>query len=560
MAMLQREKRSSSSSVTEEAPAVVVSEPVDSITDDPILESLSKEPVDYESTCCLSAPVVESLQSVKHICLCVLDLLLLQIVRNLPSKHARRLSDPSAATQPPLALATQQPKNLLGSITQNTNLLQELSSTSMTRSKSSPPATSISDVYRILDAHPQRQFNAQDYTLSCSLAALLNDVYRLLELSSSQQQQQQQQDLIKTEQEDDVNLLQQELHDQVSIFQRKRAEGIMSIDEADASQEMIMLWDEMDHLMNIVCKLAVQQQQQQQQQNPPAYNAHHEMFLTTKDALHAVGDDDDDDDDEHDSTPFTPPPPAYDSITPHGFIIKEKKTSEATAAAATTASAGDLDQLLDAIDRLSHVAPRLNNQRVDLTEKQVKELAAATLGKTVQRLSRGRMEDQRAPLPKHQVLQDLVQRIQKSASRSLDNQRVALNGEQRRNMEFASIHGVLKRLDRGRYADQDWISHEEHLINDLTHTTDLLVKSLDRPAYHRQRFSLSAAKERTLFMSGLFNKVESLEGYRLANQDAELASSPPTSAADNEDLQQLLNNIYKSTKPQLDNQRASFTL
>ncbi|GAN09942.1 hypothetical protein MAM1_0305c09475 [Mucor ambiguus] len=540
--MLQREKRPSSCSVS--APVVdeepVVSESVDNITDDPTLESLSKEPVDYENTCCLSPPVVESLQSVKHICLCVLDLLLLQIVRNLPSKHARRLSDPSAATQAP-----QQPKNLLGSITQNTNLLQELSSTSMTRSKSSPPATSISDVKRILDAHPQRQLNAQDYTLSCLLAALLNDVYRLLELNSSQQQQ----DLIKTEQEDDVNLLQQELHDQVSIFQRKRAEGIMSIDEADASQEMIMLWDEMDHLMNIVCKLAVQQQQQQQH-DPPAYNAHHEMFLATKDALHAA------DDDEQDSTPFTPPPPAYDSITPHGLIIKEKKTSET----ATAASAGDLDQLLNAIDRLSHVAPRLNNQRVDLTEKQVKELAAATLGKTVQRLSRGRMEDQRAPLPKHQVLQDLVQQIQKSASRSLDNQRVALNVEQQRNMDFASIHGVLKRLDRGRYADQDWISHEEHLINDLTHTTDLLVKSLNRPAYHRQRFSLSAAKERTLFMSGLFNKVESLEGCRLVNQDAELSSKVATAADENEDLQQLLNNIYKSTKPQLDNQRASFTL
>ncbi|CAO3643591.1 unnamed protein product [Mucor fragilis] len=424
MAMLQREKKpvSCSASVTEPEP--VVSEPVEHITDDPILESLSKEPVDYESTCCLSAPVVESLQSVKHICLCVLDLLLLQIVRNLPSKHARRVSDPSTATQPPSASSSspplQQPKNLLGSITQNTNLLQELSSTSMTRSKSSPPATSISDVYRILDAHPQRQFNAQDYTLSCSLAALLNDVYRLLELSSTTQQQQQQQDMLNTEkQEDDVNLLQQELHDQVSIFQRKRAQGIMSIDEADASQETIMLWDEMDHLMNIVCKLAVQQQQQQQQ-DPPAYHAHHETFLTTKDAFHA-------DNDEQDSTLFTPPPPAYDSITPHGFTIKEKKTSETA-----TATAGDLDQLLDAMDRLSHVAPRLNNQRADLTEKQVKELAAATLGKTVQRLSKGRMEDQRAPLPKHQVLQDLVQQIQKSASRSLDNQRVALNVEQRK--------------------------------------------------------------------------------------------------------------------------------
>lgn len=71
---------------------------------------------------------------------------------------------------------------------------------------------------------------------------------------------------------------------------------------------------------------------------------------------------------------------------------------------------------------------------------------------------------------------------------------------------------------------------------------------------------MSAAKERTLFMSGLFNKVESLEGYRLVNQDAELSGKTAAADDENEDLQQLLNNIYKSTKPQLDNQRASFTL
>lgn len=66
---------------------------------------------------------------------------------------------------------------------------------------------------------------------------------------------------------------------------------------------------------------------------------------------------------------------------------------------------------------------------------------------------------------------------------------------------------------------------------------------------------MSATKERSLFISGLFNKVESLEGYRLVNQDAELQNN---SNEENDDLHQLLNHIYKS-KPQLDNQRASFS-
>lgn len=67
---------------------------------------------------------------------------------------------------------------------------------------------------------------------------------------------------------------------------------------------------------------------------------------------------------------------------------------------------------------------------------------------------------------------------------------------------------------------------------------------------------MSAAKERNLFMTGLFNKVENLEGHRLTNQDAEI---PDKKLREDEDLNQLLNHIYKSSKPQLDNQRASFT-
>jgi hypothetical protein len=397
---------------------------------DPVLESLSNEPMEYnqpqveqqqqqqQETCCLSTEVIESLQSVKHICLTVLDLLLLQIVKNLPKKH-RRLSDPSHDEPADRPITT----NLLGSITQNTNLLQELSkpaSTLMVRSKSSP-ATSISDVYRILDSNHHRHTQQQDYTLACSLAALLNDVYRLLELNSASQQHEQAQSSCK-----DVSLLQKQLHDQVSLFQRERAAGIMSIDERDATREMIVLWDEMDHLMNIVSKLAIEQQQQQV--DPPAYDDS-QLLSNPKD---------------------TSPPPAYESI-PH-IHVKEKKSMM------DSPSSGDLDQLLNAIDRLSQVAPRLNNQRVCLSQKQLKELAAATLGKAVERLSRGRMEDQRASLPERSkqevLLQNLVQQIQKSASRSLDNQRVGLTVQQQKKIDFASLRGVLNRLDKGRFSDQ----------------------------------------------------------------------------------------------------------
>lgn len=363
--------------------------------------------------------VVQSLQSVKHICLNVLDVLLLQIVKELPRNHQRRLSDSSCHGNS---------NSVLGSITQNTNLLQELSTvttTTMTRSRSSPPATSISDVHRILDSNQQHHqnngINNQDYTLCCSLAALLNDVYRLLELNSTQHQEEE----ITINSENDVSLLQQQLHDKVSTFQRKREAGIMTID--DASEEMKVIWDEMNHLMNIVSGLIIN--------HPPAYID----TLSTEQQKEK--------EQEEES------PPAYESLQHDKkfAIIEDKKLPT------TTTTGHDLDTLLSAIDRLSHVAPRLNNQRVDLNERQVKELAAATLGKTVERLSRGRMEDQRAPLPlktRQEVLQDLIQQIRKSASRSLDNQRVSLNTNQKRNMEFASIHGIMNKLDKGRYTDQ----------------------------------------------------------------------------------------------------------
>ncbi|KAI9486611.1 MAG: hypothetical protein EXX96DRAFT_534853 [Benjaminiella poitrasii] len=527
----------------------------DDLMNDPILESLSKETIEYShlltnTNSCLSSEVVESLQSVKHICFSVLDLLLLQMVKGLARRqHNERRSFCDASQLSSLH------HDVLDSITQNTNLLQkELLLTSndttvpMIRSKSSPPtmnATTLSDVYRILDSNypyeTNTQISQQDYTLCCSLAALLNDIYNLLELNSIQQQQEA--SSILASPTDNSALLQQELHDKVSTFQRERAAGIMTLDETDASQEMLTLWDEIDRLMNIVRELANQPQ-------PPAYHEDPTMNDLGDTATNAP----------------SLPPPAYESVVDEKQIvdISEKKVVEH--------GKDDLDELLTAMDRLFDVAPRLNNQRVALNDRQLKVLATATLQKAIERLSRGRMEDQRVSLPAVKkkdngiLLQELVQQIERSASRSLDNQRVSLQ----KKLDFASIRRII--FDRMNYSykkkyytDQDWLSHEEVLIKDLTRTTDLLVKSLDShrtTLYNRQRFSMPATKERDLFMHGLFNKVESLEGHRLVNQDADLnkkTSSKTIAVTEEEDLQHILNFIYKA-KPQLDNQRASFSL
>lgn len=80
---------------------------------------------------------------------------------------------------------------------------------------------------------------------------------------------------------------------------------------------------------------------------------------------------------------------------------------------------------------------------------------------------------------------------------------------------------------------QDAVSYEERLVNDLKRTTDLLVKSVHRPAYSKQRFQV-----RTSFFDMLRKQKEDKE----------------------KDLDQLFQFIHKSTKHQLNNQRASFTL
>ncbi|KAL0085676.1 hypothetical protein J3Q64DRAFT_1744631 [Phycomyces blakesleeanus] len=115
----------------------------------------------------------------------------------------------------------------------------------------------------------------------------------------------------------------------------------------------------------------------------------------------------------------------------------------------------ELDNLLEAIDRLSSVAPRLNNQRVTLTERQANELAMATVSKAVERLSRGRLDDQRAHLPqRHDLLKNLIHQINKSAARTLDNQRVHMGDALQKRIEVAKVTGVLNRMDRGRLTNQ----------------------------------------------------------------------------------------------------------
>ena len=111
----------------------------------------------------------------------------------------------------------------------------------------------------------------------------------------------------------------------------------------------------------------------------------------------------------------------------------------------------DLDRLTTAIERLYVASPQLANQRVDSTHSislnrgQLRELQLAKLGTAIEKLSKGRLEDQRAVLdpvqlnepilhkvahrkPKNDLenLDGLLDAITRAASRTLDDQRVSI--------------------------------------------------------------------------------------------------------------------------------------
>ncbi|KAI9031638.1 hypothetical protein CLU79DRAFT_729465 [Phycomyces nitens] len=459
-----------------------------------MLEALMCEPIDYEflaadQTCRLSPEVVQSLGSVKQVCLVALDSLLKKIVLEgsdgmRVGREMRRLSDSSLQER-----RSVDGGDLLGSIARYT--------TRITHAELETTQTTMINIKRQLDSHQVLLVDVSvDYNLCCALAALLNDVYRMLELGHVDTQ-----DNIPLNHSSENVYLQ--LQEEVSEFQKNHAAGLVALEYED-SKEMTVLWSEIERLMHAVDRIT----KSIRSNPPPAYS----------------------------DLPPTEEPPCYPAGEVHG-CPREKKRSLGEK------TQRELDNLLEAIDRLSSVAPRLNNQRVTLTERQANELAMATVSKAVERLSRGRLDDQRAHLPqRHDLLKDLVQQINKSAARTLDNQRVHMGDALQKRIEVAKVTGVLNRMDRGRLTNQDWCSPEEILLQEMTTMTDLLAKSLHRPQLTKQRYSLPAMKERTVLSTDtLFRKVQK-----------------DTQEDTRDELALLMDTIYKA-KPQFENQRASFS-
>lgn len=150
----------------------------------------------------------------------------------------------------------------------------------------------------------------------------------------------------------------------------------------------------------------------------------------------------------------------------------------------------ELDSITSAIERLYDVAPQLANQRVDGSSrkdrKQIREMQLTRLGIAIERLSKGRLEDQRATLSEStsptkvsfsqmdrarsldraecdQVgeLNRLLDAVSKASNSDMTNQRVALSPRQRSTLDearkTAQTVGAAYNLDAQELARQNYI-------------------------------------------------------------------------------------------------------
>ncbi|OZJ05272.1 hypothetical protein BZG36_01960 [Bifiguratus adelaidae] len=457
-------------------------------------------------------------KSLKYVGLLALDSLLRQIVNDHEVGHSRertvsgslrksfrRMSDSSLHDKETVTAAVLGAGrgDILGSIAANAHKIAPSGGVDMRRAESPPANPTLYEVQERLDANAPLE-RGDDYNLACALAALLNYIYTIIELLEKHQAADP--DAITVQPE--ATPLQTfnvytALCQELSSLQSQRP--MMS---ASPLQECVALWNEIDRLMIIVTRLA---------QDRPA-----------SDIL-----------------------PTYSDLSSH--LNDNEKHNLPDYARDPEKTHRDLENVLLAIERVISVAPRLNNQCVELTEEQAKLLATHVVCKAVNGLSLDRRSSTDS-IMKYATINILVEQITKSAKRSLNNQRVELSQQQVQRFEIAKLNGILERIEKGRFKHQDWLSPEQRLLEDMTELTNTL-NSIEDPKMVAQRFILSDNKEMNMQINAVMQKVDRSSTRRLDNQDAEYVKPSARKKRDMDDLDKMLAQFERMHSP-LDTQRA----
>ncbi|KAG0051033.1 hypothetical protein BGZ83_004188 [Gryganskiella cystojenkinii] len=243
----------------------------------------------------------------------------------------------------------------------------------------------------------------------------------------------------------------------------------------------------------------------------------------------------------------------------------------------------DLNNVMSAFERLCQVTPRLDNQRVQLSATQKRQMASADVAGTIEKLSQGRWEDQRAysvgaarasmqvrqryerqaqqqqDLEKTRDLNKLVSQIvDLSTNAGFKSQRAEFSPQQQWKLEGARIGDRIERSEKRRLSDQDWQSPETVLLRDMTRLTNALYQqSASTQAFATQRFTLTEDKARAMALNGIISKIERLSDRRLENQDAlppPIAKSKPFTLSPQQKTEQNQMQERKTRQNQLEDE------
>ncbi|KAG0066114.1 hypothetical protein BGZ89_007600 [Linnemannia elongata] len=198
----------------------------------------------------------------------------------------------------------------------------------------------------------------------------------------------------------------------------------------------------------------------------------------------------------------------------------------------------DLNNVMGAIERLSRVAPRMDDQRVQMSLTQKKQMAQANVSSTIDQISRYQWGERAGsssssavrrqttvvdsiPAEKSRDLNKLMNQIAESAKAGFTTQRAEFSPRQQWKLEGARIGDKIERGEKMRLKDQDWQSPESVLIKDMTRLTNALYQqTASTEAFETQRYTMTEDKARNMALQGILSKIERVSGRRMSNQDA----------------------------------------
>ncbi|GAA5977640.1 hypothetical protein JCM11641_006885 [Rhodosporidiobolus odoratus] len=229
----------------------------------------------------------------------------------------------------------------------------------------------------------------------------------------------------------------------------------------------------------------------------------------------------------------------------------------------------DLDSVSSAIERLYVVSPQLANQRVEPDRRKQRERQLAKLGNAIERLSQGRLEDQRAiPSPlmgdevepeskaerrkREQVALDrMLDQIDKAASRTLAEQRVELNGKRKEILNQDTAHSdfeplsdkyearrreyILANTGKGRLASQDAVLPSSSSLDtfplpnpELSQPVTISEFFADEPSRSRSNSLPDNVVKKKFSSRGLFQSKVTATSPALPTEEQESPTSTPT--------------------------------